>query len=61
MGGGQGEEGWPMRGLELIMWSEGHREVSKKIMMTGDNKQMDIATTRQKRPKGRFGENPGIL
>ena len=51
------EEGWPMRGLELIMWSEGQWEASNKITMKGDKKHMDIATTRPKRPKGRFGEN----
>ena len=37
--GGEGDplwgEGWPMRGLELIMWSEGQWEALKKLQWKG--------------------------
>ena len=35
------KEGWPIRGLELIMWSEGPWEASKKVTWKGDMKQKD--------------------
>ena len=35
------KEGWPMRGLELIMWSEAQWEASKKVTWKGDRKQKD--------------------
>ena len=55
----------PMRGRDLIMWSEGQwKALEKKLHKKGKksatnkvrNTQTDIATTRPKRPKGWFGE-----
>ena len=47
-----------MRGQDLIMWSEGQWEASKKIAWGGDkqthNSGTDFATTRKNRPKGWF-------
>ena len=45
------KEGWPIRGLELIMWPEGQWEASKKITWKGD-RQTDIATLWKHRPRG---------
>ena len=52
---------WPMRGLKLIMWSEGQWEASKKIACEGniDNKHTHRRISRlldQLGPEGRVGE-----
>ena len=44
------KEGWPIRGLELIMWPEGHWEASKNITGKGDIRQIDIVTLWKNRP-----------
>ena len=44
-----GKEGWPMRGRDLVMWSEGQWEASKKTAWEGDkhtNKHTDKRTSR---------------
>ena len=51
------KEDWPLRGLKLIMWSEGQWEALKKLIWKGDIYiqiyiYMDIATTRPNRPSG---------
>ena len=48
------QEGWPMRDLELIMWSEGRLEALKKLHGEGttDIHQTDITTTRANQPSG---------
>ena len=58
-----GKEGWPMRGRDLVMWSDDQWEASKKIAWEGD-KQTDRQTDTQTLwlldqlgPKGRVGEN----
>ena len=50
--GGMG--GWPMRGRDLVMWSEGQWEASKKLYGKGTryNIRTDIATTRPNQPSG---------
>ena len=51
----EGGGGLSMRGLKLIMWSEGQWEASKKIPWEGDtqtHRHTDIATTRPNQPSG---------
>ena len=53
-----------MRGLKLILLSEVNLGASTKKIWEGDKEthtQVDIATTRQKRPKGRFSEKDFFL
>ena len=47
-----GREGGPMRGLELIMWSQGQWEALEKTASDDANRQTDIATLWLKRPSG---------
>ena len=52
-----GMKGEPMKGLEVIIWSEGQWEASKKIKNKQTDRCTGIGTTRPKRPKGRFRES----
>ena len=51
------KEVWPMRGLKLVMWSEGQWEALTKFVWVGDIFifiSTDIATTRPNRPSWPF-------
>ena len=47
-----GKEGWPMRGRDLVMWSEDQWEASKKITWKGDIRHTDMLTLWPTRPRG---------
>ena len=55
---------WPMRGRDLVLWSEGQWEASKKTAHNGADRQTDRRTLRRTwrlldhlGPEGRVGEN----
>ena len=54
------KEGWPMRGRDLVMWSEDQWEASKKITWKGDIRKKEKQTSwllDQLVPEGLVGEN----
>ena len=52
--------GWPIRGLELIMWSQGKWGASKKTASNGANRQTDRHrdSMTESAQWGRFSKNP---